>query len=243
MERIESSLKKHDFNCWILLTNPSPHEHATIHMKILIIVAVLFVFVSGCDNNSSSSLVLTPGIGIRGVIEIGMTDSQIKLPRRKIRIEKYEWFDDAWGKDVPSLGLEWEIEGVNTPIPTIGVMVSSLQTEELAWKDKNQYYKFKQFTGKTEQNLSFDIDGGVTGEDVIRCYGNPMHVIPYADSIDKRRYENRHLIQLRIAGESYYVAVKPDGKDGVFFYPGIILSLRSNRVDFVTIVPIAKQSK
>jgi hypothetical protein len=215
-------------------------QQGTLSMKLKNILVLLLVFGTGCDNSSNTDLVLTPGIGIRGVIEIGMTDSQIKLPRRKIKIEKYKWFDDAWGKEVPSLGLSWEIEGKNTPIPTIGVMVASLQTEELALKDEKKNYKIERFTGKTEQGLSFEVDGGVTGEDVIRCYGKPKHIIPYAESLEKRRDDNRRLIQLRVAGESYYVFTKPDGKDGVFFYPGIIFALSSNRVYYVTIVPAVK---
>ena len=143
---------------------PTAHPGIVQKMNKISITCILVLLLTGCGAKytDTSNLNLTAGIGIKGVLEIGMTHSEVRQSTHDLVIHKFHWF--PWEYEVPSLGISWQSGGVcsNDPLGIFVVYVGRCETNVIS-----------RFGGWLENTLAFTNGNLITEQQVQALFGEP----------------------------------------------------------------------
>jgi len=220
------------------------------NIRKYLLVPVLCGSLWGCHTpkySDNSTLTITPGVGIKGVIELGMTLREVRRNTRDLTVDKsrYEGFrsvfnEDGWilGFTIPSLGIICGQMKTNLPLSSITFKVGEPWEPVPPWRKSLQPFRGA-VTSDTGVTLSFHRAGSVQRQDVIAAFGEPERLLD--SRADSRRSGwlreiGPTVISWRENGHSFEWLVAP----GVvkLFYPrrGIQFDLGSNGVELVSVV-------
>lgn len=209
-------------------------------MRVGFLVAVLCAAAAGCKwpvHRDNSTLVLVPGHGIIGVLDLSMMPREIARQTGDYRMNALVNFK-AWNCEVPSLGAGWSQETKEQPPPWISFCVVSavISPEETAGS-------LSRFRGTLQGGgISFANDGGVTRDDVIRQFGLPRHTLRESTFLPKHAGILR---AMATSGEPYSLQ-NPDVGSETMIYPtqGVWFGLHSNVVEIVRVFrPTTQQTR
>lgn len=146
----------------------SDNIRKTINMNRNIIIYSLVVALTGCGARykDHSNLNITPGVGIKGVIEIGMSIDDVRRNTRDLAV--YDTSSPVSEYQVPSLGLSWQSGGICSNNP-LGVFIMFVGASEVV-KGKASVSRF---SGWLENTLSFTNGNLVTEKQIMQMFGEP----------------------------------------------------------------------
>jgi len=131
---------------------------------------------------SNSTLTITPGVGIKGVIELGMTIPELARTSRDLVVHANDKPDYPlgegwiWGFDIPSLGVSCGQMKEKAPLSAI-----TFEVGEYKLKSPARILALPKFRGSvvtaTGGKLSFHRAGVVKRQDVIAVLGQPEKLI------------------------------------------------------------------
>jgi hypothetical protein len=171
----------------------------------------------------SSRLIVVPGFGVTNVVEIGMSMKDVATSNVKLIREKSGPNGTVWKTRMPSLGVVWEQVDDKAPVSVISFIVSSQYINS-----SPDLEGLSRFRGTLKGGLSFEGDGNVRKEDVIKCYGEPKHSFGEMSTSAKEAFDaRRKWVEL---GESYTYRVSSSSGAEVLNYPGVSITLHGNRV-------------
>ena len=185
---------------------------------------VLLLTAGGCSQYSDSlGLDVTPGVGIRDVITVDMSTSDVRWKNRGVLIEKYD--RGRFWACIPSLGVSWEAESMKEKIRRIDFMVDPSRCSE-----SSQLAQLHRFRGRIAGTLSLEAPKSLRREDIAHLFGEPAYSFELLSATNNFAEFRERIQQQTRRGKSVSLLTAPATE--VLSYPshGIGFALRSNVV-------------
>ena len=205
-------------------------DHVRLSMKKTISAVVLMLGLSGCGPKygDSSNLRLTPGLGIAGVVEIGMTPEQVGRATHDLVTSTFEHIPGEVEYEVPSLGISWQSgrSVTNNPIRVFTVYVGPSSANE------QQPRPHSRFGGMLAGVLSLRSEGWVSRDQIVGLLGEPVEHYDLSTMQEQDRVQRISALIAELRTNVLSSAIRWPSSGERLAYPqrGIYLELVSNTV-------------
>jgi len=233
-----------------------------IEMRKLIHIAVVTLAVAGCSRevNPPSPLVVVPGVGIPGYVEIGMTVDQVRRKVKGAQVEYYPEIRWPWqvkdydfgspspprffqARETSTRSFWQKPEYVEVAIPHLGLSfftdsdtdpIRSITFWTLLWTPVN--WK-TWFSGELTCGLSFANGRCIRRDEVVAIFGEPTDYLTYGEVRTSEALQAFRVREADLLKHGKAVSVRFSGKAERLHYPtnGIEFSLHSDKVGTFTI--------
>jgi hypothetical protein len=166
-------------------------------MKTISIFVAMILSGCGPRFRDSSALVITPGLGISNVIEIGMSPREVDHRTRDLQLSRLEYVG-TYSANVPSLGAQWPQATATGSLYTIDFLVKSD-----AWPSTTFTNGLIPFCGAVDGGLSFAGNKSVIRSEVVGVFGEPdQHIDISTNTPDQYPEVLRNMMYLRSEARS-----------------------------------------
>ena len=233
-----------------------------IGMRKFVHIAVVTLSVAGCSRvvNPPSPLVVEPGVGIPGFVEIGMTADQVRRKVKEAQVSYYTKIRWPWqvkdydfgspspprffqARETSTRSFWQKPEYVEVAIPHLGLSfctdsdtgpIRSITFWTLLWTPAN--WK-TWFSGELSCGLSFANGRCIRRDEVVSIFGEPTDCLTYGEVRTPETLQAHRFRKAALLKHGKAVSERYSNEGESLHYPtnGIEFSLKSDKVCTFTI--------
>lgn len=210
----------------------SPHIHARLRATSLwTVAAALLIGCGGQTERSGGSCTITPGVGIRGRLEIGMSLDEVKKHYHGVECEESQE-EHVVRVTIPTLGFSGIFYEESKRLGQMFFVVRRLPQD-----DADPCAEMGRFTGSISGGISFS-QGDVLRGKVVATFGGPEQVVARLGDSDEAFKKQREALW-RAWEDGRAFEHRAGGDTAILYYPtnGIAFVVEGTVVEEVRVFP------